>query len=375
MSGLSLRIGREHKAIIIGAVAVGFLIAGASSSAQEVRCGDGVPRDTSYTLFSAARKIYKKFPNVKLAADRLPAGVDARRNIVFASNGGRHLCLDVFKPAGDLRKKYPGVLIIHGGGWVSGDRSMLVPMAERITSHGYVTVTADYRLAPEALYPAGVYDVKAAVRWMRANGDEYQIDTTRIVAYGCSAGGELASFLGATNGLKKFEGEGGNQGSSSRVQAVVNVDGLLDFMSLNSTKYDNNPAKPSAAERWFGGSYRNIPGVWKDASPITYAGSSTPPTIFINSSMAHYHAGRDSMVAIMKRFGIYSEVRTLPGTPHTFWLFHPWFDKTLEYTLGFLDEVFRQQPMRKGKLGDSFSGGHSASAGRKVIVKKPMNIG
>ena len=263
------------------------LLSAGSLIAQQTVVEDGIPRDTSYTSYSAAVKIYRKFPNVKLVTPHLPAGVIEKKNIVYTTYGLRKLHLDVFMPSRAGHTEYPGVLIIHGGGWISGERSMLVPLAEQLASHGYVTITAEYRLQPEALFPAGVYDLKAAIRWMRANGAEYKIDTTRIAAYGCSAGGELVAFLGTTGGMAKFEGNGGCLGHSTRVQAVVDVDGLLDFMNINSTKYDNNPKKPSAAHRWFGGSYKKIPQAWKEASPITYVGKLTPPIIFINSSMAH----------------------------------------------------------------------------------------
>lgn len=299
----------------------------------------GIPRDTSYTSRSAAAKIYRKFPDVRLVLPHLPKGVVEKKDIVYSSYGERKLRLDVFMPA--AVGKYPGVLVIHGGGWVSGDRSMLVPMAEQIAANGYVTVTAEYRLGPEAHYPAGVYDLKAALRWMRAHAEEYRIDPNEIATYGCSAGGELAAFLGTTGNVGKLEGHGGYAGYSTRVQAVVDVDGLLDFMNINSTRYDNNPEKPSAAHRWFGGSYKAIPRVWREASPITYVGKATPPIIFINSSMPHYHAGRDSMISLMKKLHIYYAVHTIPGTPHTFWLFHPWFEKTLDYTLRFLDRTLK----------------------------------
>ncbi len=334
---------RIQRTSILKEAALLVMLFAAMACAQDTTVPGGFPRDTSYTSYSAAVKIYKKFKNVKLATPSLPAGVVEKKNIVYTIYGTRKMYLDVFMPAPEGNVRYPGVLIIHGGGWISGERSMLVPMAEQLAAFGYVTVTVQYRLQPEALFPAGVYDLKAAIRWMRAKGAEYGIDTSRIAAYGCSAGGELAAFLGTTGDMKKFEGHGAYLGHSTRVQAVVDVDGLLGFMNINSTKYDNNPKKPSAAHRWFGGSYKEIPQVWREASPITYVGRSTPPIIFINSSMKHYHAGRDEMITKLKHLGIFYEVRTLPGTPHTFWLFHPWFDKTLSYTVKFLDKVFKRK--------------------------------
>jgi len=273
-----------RKAFLIALVLVGAL----QAQEEKKRTPWDVLRDTSYTS-NAAIKTYKKFPNVKLVPPHLPEGVTGKRNIVHANYGARKLHLDVFAPSHSV-KSFRGVLIIHGGGWVSGERSMLVPMAHQIGSHGYVAVPVEYQLGPEALYPAAVYDVKAAIRWMRANGREYGIDTNKTAVYGCSAGGELAAFLGTTGDLKKFEGRGGHFGHSTEVQAVVDVDGLLDFMDVNSAKYDNNPRKPSAAHRWLGGSYKEI-----------------------------------------------------PNTPHTFSLFHPWFEKTLYYTLKFLDRTLKEE--------------------------------
>lgn len=147
--------------------------------AQEIVVIHGISRDTSYTSYSAAVKIYRKYPNVKLVEPQLPKGVVEKKNIVYTAYGTRKLHLDVFIPEGGPGATYPGVLVIHGGGWVSGNRSMLVPMAEQLASHGFVTVTVEYRLAPEALFPAGVYDLKATIRWMRADGPRYRIDTSR----------------------------------------------------------------------------------------------------------------------------------------------------------------------------------------------------
>lgn len=284
--------------------------------------------------------MHKLFPFARLVTEKLPSKVREYSGIVYEKLGRRKLCLNVFKPRGPEGRYYPAVLMIYGGGWRSGDTSLVVPMAERLAAKGFVTVTPEYRLSVEALYPAAVIDLKTAVRWMRANASHYSIDTTRIASYGCSAGGELASFLGTTGDIKHFD-VGEYLDHSSAVEAVVNVDGLLDFTDINSTRYDKNPDKPSAAHLWFGVSYRNDPGIWKAASPISYVSNSSPPMVFINSGQKHYHAGRDKFTSKLKEYDIYHEVHTLPGTHHTFWLFQPWFQETLGYTTKFLDKVFK----------------------------------
>lgn len=317
-----------------------LLILSSFAFAQHIVTINGIPMDTSYTLYSADKKMLKKFPEAKLVTRQHPAAVKEESNLVYARIGKRELHLNVFYYEKAGRKEHPAILMIHGGGWASGDTSLIIPMAEKLAAKGFVTVTPEYRLSPEALYPAAVFDLKAAVRWIRANAGKYHIDKNKIAAYGCSAGGQLAALLGTTNGDKKFEGGEGNANYSSSVQAIVDVDGVVDFFGKGSEEVKNNPAKPSAAHRWFGASAKDNPQVWKDAGAYNHTNGKTPPIAFINSAVPRFHAGRDEMIRLLKKYNIYYEVHTLPNTIHTFWLFQPWFDKTLDYTKKFLDKVF-----------------------------------
>jgi len=274
---------------------------------------------------------------------KLPKNISEESNIVYAKIGKRELHLNVFYPVDKGKKNLPAVLMIYGGGWASGDTSLIIPMAERLASRGFVTVTPEYRLSPESLYPAAIYDLKAAVRWMRANANKYHIDGNKIAAYGCSAGGQLAALLGTTNGDKKFEGEEGNLNYSSSIQAIVDIDGVVDFFGEGSEEVKNNPAKPSAAHRWFGVSAKDNPQLWEEAGAYNHTTKNTPPIEFINSAVQRFHAGRDEMIQLLKKYKIYYEVHNLPNTIHTFWLFEPWFEKTFEYTVNFLDKVFKEK--------------------------------
>jgi acetyl esterase/lipase len=313
------------------------------SPAQEKRAGKEIPRDTSFTLDNTATKVAKSYPHAKLVAAELPPNVIARENLVYAADGERRLHLDLFAPRTRNNAGYPGVLLIHGGGWRSGNRQMEWPMAQHLAADGYVTTTVEYRLSVEALYPTAVYDLKAAIRWMRANASEYNIDPDKIAVYGCSSGGELAAFLGTTGGLKRFDGSLGNLKYSSRVQAVVDVDGILDFTDPAESGKDADPKKPSAGKYWFGASYKEKPELWKEASPINYVDAKTPPILFVNSSLERYHAGRDQAIEKLNKLKIYSEVHTIPDTPHPFWLFHPWFDETFTYILKFLNKTLKER--------------------------------
>ena len=300
-------------------------------------------RDTSYNFNTASVKMHKSFPDAKLVKPLLPANVKVEKNIVYAEVEGRELHLDIFYPGNSGNKLLPGLVLIHGGGWRTGDRQLVIPMAQKFSQNGYVAVAIEYRLSTEALYPAAVYDIKAAIRWLRANAAKYMMDKNKIAIYGCSAGGHLAALIGTTNGNNKLEGNEGNNHYTSDVEAIVDVDGVVDFFGKGSEEVYKKSGKPSAAHLWFGASAEENPEVWKEAGPINHTDKNTPPILFINSGQPRFHAGRDEMIKILNSYNIYSEVHTLEGTIHTFWLFEPWFDKTFEYTLNFLEKTFENQ--------------------------------
>jgi pectinesterase len=303
--------------------------------------GKDIPRDTSFALYNTTVKVQKKYPDARLIIPELPAGCTKQENVVYAHSGDRDLHLDIFSPRAKKSDRFPCILMIHGGGWRSGSRQMEWPMAQRLAGEGYVTVTVEYRLSIEAQYPAGVHDLKTAIRWLRANAAARHIDRSKIAVYGCSAGGQLAALLGTTGDMKLFEGDGAHQGTSTRVQCVVDVDGIVTFMDPADTLNDMDPAKPSASTLWFGGTVKQKPGVWKEASPIFYINKHTPPFLFVNSSLERYHRGRDEMVKTLGELGIYSEVHTIPDTPHPFWLFHPWFEPAYGHILAFLNKTLK----------------------------------
>ncbi|MBF9222653.1 alpha/beta hydrolase [Hymenobacter ruricola] len=298
------------------------------------------PRDTSFTVFSALVKARKANPAISIARPAGPATILSRPNQTYCTLGGRALQLDVFYPKAKRRKGYPAVLFIHGGGWRSGDRSQHVPMAQQLAAKGYVTVTAEYRLSTEALYPAAVTDLKAAVRWLRANAKTYRIDTTQIAVWGFSAGGQLAALLGTTNGDAQLEGRACHTTHSSAVQAIVDVDGTLAFIHPESGE-GNDSKGPSAATYWFGGTKTEKPELWNQAGALNHVTAQTPPILFINSSIARMHAGRDDMTKQLDAFHIYHEMHAFPDSPHPFPLFNPWFEPTLDYTAAFLKRVFK----------------------------------
>lgn len=289
-----------------------------------------VPRDTSFTLQGTYLKERKYRPYISIAEANVDAQIHVKPNLEYDRIEERPLFLDVFYPKGDSSKRYPGVILIHGGGWQSGDKSQMHTIGKALAAKGYVAVAVEYRLSLEAKYPEAVYDLKSAVRWMRANADKIQLDTKLITSLGTSAGGQLASLLGVTNGNPDFEGlRRGNAEQVSDVQAVVNIDGTLAFRHPESSE-------GTAASNWLNGTYEENSKNWESAAPLNHVSEKSVPIIFLNSSIPRFHAGRDDMIKKLDQYGIYWEIREFPDTPHPFWFFNPWFQPMMDAVVSFL---------------------------------------
>ncbi|MBS2097423.1 alpha/beta hydrolase [Carboxylicivirga linearis] len=305
-----------------------------------INAQSNIPIDSSYNIPREQRKFAKKYPYAFAAKDSLPQGVDEYRDVVYLTLndtpfGKRDLHLDIFKP--EKKGLYPALIMVHGGGWRSGNKNMQVPMAQMIAQQGFVTIAVEYQLSLEAQYPAAVHNIKAAIRWVRANAEKYNINPDKIAISGCSAGGQLAALIGMTNGIDQFEGNMGNLEYSSDVQAILDIDGVLNFLAPSSL---NLKRKPNSADiSWFGSSFYEKPEIWKEASSIYWANENSVPILFLNSGYSRFHAGQDELIGMLKEWGVYHEVYKFNIKVHPFWLFHPWVDETVLYMTDFLNKV------------------------------------
>jgi acetyl esterase/lipase len=154
--------------------------------------------------------------------------VTIERDLAYATVDGAELRLDIYRSA---EPATPVVVYVHGGGWTRGDKGAdgdkrLAPLA----AHGVTVVSVDYRLAPRAVFPQQLYDLKGAVRWLRTHGTRLGLDTDRLGVWGASAGAYLGSLLALSEGDSALEGEvGGNLDQPSAVQAVVHWFGQADL--------------------------------------------------------------------------------------------------------------------------------------------------
>ncbi|MCX2838244.1 pectinesterase family protein [Salinimicrobium sp. MT39] len=291
-----------------------------------------------YTINTTYKKLIKDYPFISPVELQFSERIDAIENVVYQKTAERDLTADVYMPKSEKGEKFPAVLLIHGGGWLTGSKENLQPLARSLAAEGYVAVTAAYSLGTEALYPAAVIDLKNAVKWMKENAEQNRIDAEKIAVLGASAGAQLATLIGVTSGSEKFKAK--ESGFSDDIQAIINVDGIVSFVHPDSEE-------GWMAATWLGGAKAEKFEIWKEASPLEYVGANTPPTLFINSSYPRFHAGRDEMLKILNENNIYNEIHTIDKTPHAFWLVHPWFDETVRLTTNFLDKVFKNSSSAK----------------------------
>ena len=301
---------------------------------------NGIPRDTSYTVYSSFIKEKKKYPFIQPVGTKSD-DLKSFTNITYKKIAeNRELVLNIYRP--DNSEKLPAVLMIHGGGWNSGSPELQKALALNLARKGFATATVEYRLIPEALFPAGVEDLNDAVRWIFKNAAKYNIDERKIAVSGCSAGGHLANLIGTKN-------------RDGLIKAIINIDGISTFIEI-ATVDRAQIARESGSKLpvdalWLGGTFQEQSDNWKNASPLYFVNEKSAPVCFINSSIPRFHNGRDEHMENLASFNIYTEVHTFEDSPHTFWHFHPWHLTTVNYASNFLNKIFRDKTKNFNRKG------------------------
>ena len=252
--------------------------------------------------------------------------------IVFARYGKRALRLDLYLPIGN-RAALPGAIVIRGGGWMVNDRAECAHVASALAERGVAAASIEYRTADEVSFPGAVQDVKAAVRWMRANAKQYGIAPDTIGTLGGSSGAHMALLAGLCND-RDLEGSGGNNDVSSRVQAVVAMAAPTDLRRLNA-------GGRRIVEQFLHVSPARNPGLWAGASPVSHVSAGGPSVLLIHGTADESVSPEQSsrFADLYLKVGGHVELVLFPKAPHPFWNYRPWFEDTMNRAAAFFHRV------------------------------------
>ena len=296
------------------AAAVALLLAGPALAQRPA-----APRDLATVSGGPAQG--DPMPDRALA---FPGGVTAQADVIFSTvTGFRPLRLDLYRVAGAAPK--PLVIYIHGGGWVAGHTRAAGAIADfpaalaGLAREGFVVVSLEYRLAGEAPHPAQLQDVRAAIRFLKANAGKYGIDPARIGLWGGSAGGHLAALAATSCRDASLDARPGMPAGDTCVQAAAIWYGVFDFAPLLARQA--NPGPPSAENALL----RCTPatcaaGRVANASPATYFSRYDPPFLLIHGTEDRTVPVAQSRLAEagLKAHGVPVTAIYIPAVDHSF---------------------------------------------------------
>ena len=268
-----------------------------------------------------------------MAADDLK--IVTEHDVVYTKAGETELKLDVAKPAeGD--GPFPGVLVIHGGGWRGGNKADVRPILDEFAKRGYVAISPQYRFCPKDHFPAQVHDVKAAVRWLKAHAKDYKVDAGHIGAIGFSAGAHLSMMLGVTSASDGLEGEAAADAPDTKIQAVVNYFGPTD-LAANDIPEISQPL----VNDFIGGEPKEKAKEFAQASPITFVSKDDAPILTFQGTKDPLvpHSQATKLADAQTASGVPGRIELLLG------LGHGWGGDDLKHTMGetflFLDKLLK----------------------------------
>ncbi len=256
---------------------------------------------TAYALFRGLRKLKEVLSIINQGEPEAPEGVAVIRDVEFKQTDSDPLLLDIYLPEGN-DKPLPVLMYIFGGGWVTGNKHQLAWYnLQNLAQHGFAVVSISYRWSSVAKFPAQIHDCKAALRWIRKNAEQYNLNPHRIGVIGASAGGHLASLMGTSGNAADLEGElqPGEAAFAGPVQATVNFFGLSDMSQIEDQRQRlRNVIGPRSYNRrdsivslLFGGSPANMPNQVQKANPVAYVEAGMPPFL-------HIHGAKDRIVPL-----------------------------------------------------------------------------
>lgn len=252
--------------------------------------------------------------------DYVAVDYDMIPNITYATANNTELKLDLYLPK-DRSKPHPTLILFHGGGWVAGQKERNVFWLLPYLSMGWAAINVEYRIAPNSPAPAAVEDCRCALRWATYNAVRYNLDASKFVLTGTSAGGHLALITGMLPAPNVFDRQCPTNDSTrwtkgtepeTKVAAIVNWFGITDVADL----IDGPNAKHYVIE-WFG-SMSNRQELARQVSPLSYARSGLPPVITIHGDQDNVvpYSHATQLHAALDKAGVPNQLVTIRGAGH-----------------------------------------------------------
>jgi acetyl esterase/lipase len=258
--------------------------------------------------------------------------------------------LDIYLP-GEGEGPFPVILHIHGGGFAIGDkRDINMVTFLKGLERGYAVVSVNYRLSGEAIFPAGLKDIKAAIRWLRKNSEQYHLDGSRIAACGGSSGGNYAAMVCLTAHVTEFDDLSfSNPEYPCNVQVAVDWFGPTDFLKMDEQLDESGygPSDHSKADspesRYLGARLSDVPLKVELANPMTYIHKHMPPILIQHGRLDTLVPVQQSMLFVEKLEKYVSHDRfefdILEGAGHGDPLFET--EENMERVFSFLDRYLK----------------------------------
>lgn len=248
----------------------------------------------------------------KAAGPKLPDGVKKLADLTYKQAGDVALKLDLYLPE-KTEGKLPVVVWIHGGGWNKGSKDRCP--AVWLVTNGFAVASVQYRLSTEAQWPAQMDDCRDAIRWLRDNAKQHQLDAKHIGVWGSSAGGHLVALMGTLD-LPKDEK------TSARVQAVCDWFGPSDLLTMPANVVGNGRSEEDVAKSngaiLLGAPIYKVPDTAKLASALHQVSKGDAPFLIM-------HGDADPQVPLaqstrlhdkLKEAGVPSELAIIKGGGH-----------------------------------------------------------
>jgi acetyl esterase/lipase len=272
--------------------------------------------------FQAAPRFLPLALLLSIAASAQEPALRKLADIPYATVAGRDLLLDLYLPEGAASP--PLIVYVHGGAWRSGSKNSM-PLGGLVAG-GFAVASVDYRLSPEARFPAQIHDIKAAIRFLRAEHETYGFDASRLAIAGSSAGAHLAALVGMTGGDAGLEGAVGEHlDQSCEVQAIVSYFGAGNLLTIleQSTPHGLSVRAP-ALQLLLGGLPEELPEVARVASPVFHVDPTDPPLLLLHGDQDPQMPVSQSLelLGAYEELGLPVELEIVHGAAHGGKLFH-----------------------------------------------------